>query len=235
MKLKPQIYKTTNTVNGKYYIGKTMGGYSWYKGSGVALNRAFKKYGKNNFSKEVLEFCSSHTLNEREKFWISKYNAVEDPQSYNMVEGGEGVASNLLKVPVYQYNLKGDFIKKYNCISEAAEELNIHYTGISMCLNPKKYSKSAGGYQWKLEYFENIEPYKKNKGGRKSIKEGKNHYEKYSKDYYSKPENLEKRKQYDREYKRKNKEYSQKYYKENKDKILKTQKEKYHSKKMYVK
>jgi hypothetical protein len=43
------IYKTTNIINGKYYVGKDINNSESYLGSGVLLKRAIKKYGKENF------------------------------------------------------------------------------------------------------------------------------------------------------------------------------------------
>lgn len=83
------IYKTTNKINGKFYIGKDENNNPEYYGSGLLLIRSIKKYGKENFFKEILEFCSSKAeLNEREKYWISKFNATID--GYNIALGGSG-------------------------------------------------------------------------------------------------------------------------------------------------
>lgn len=56
------LYKTTNLINGKTYIGihKTNNLEDGYLGSGFSLIKAVKKYGKNNFKREVLEFCNSY-------------------------------------------------------------------------------------------------------------------------------------------------------------------------------
>jgi len=55
------VYKTTNTVNGKIYIGAhaTYNLEDGYKGSGTYLKVAFKKYGKDNFTTEVICRCTS--------------------------------------------------------------------------------------------------------------------------------------------------------------------------------
>jgi hypothetical protein len=85
------IYKITNKINGKWYIGKTNGKDPNYMGSGKLLKRAYKKHGLENFEKVILESClDEHELNEREKFWISTTNATTDPLSYNLSTGGEG-------------------------------------------------------------------------------------------------------------------------------------------------
>lgn len=83
------IYKTTNLINGKFYIGKDVKNKNSYLGSGKILKDAIKKYGKENFKKEILEICDSlETLSEREKFWIKELKANEI--GYNIAEGGTG-------------------------------------------------------------------------------------------------------------------------------------------------
>lgn len=83
------IYKTTNLINGKFYVGKDEKNNPDYYGSGLILNKAIEKYGKENFTKEILETClSKEELNEREIYWISKLNATID--GYNIALGGAG-------------------------------------------------------------------------------------------------------------------------------------------------
>jgi hypothetical protein len=52
------IYKTTNQITGKWYIGKDANNKNYYLGSGKASHHAIKKYGKEAFTKEILEECS---------------------------------------------------------------------------------------------------------------------------------------------------------------------------------
>lgn len=87
------VYKTTNVINGKIYIGQHKSDIfdiSYY-GSGRLLIKAIEKYGKNNFSIELLEKCSSkQELNQQEKYWISKFNSTETKVGYNIALGGDG-------------------------------------------------------------------------------------------------------------------------------------------------
>lgn len=85
------IYKTTNLVNGKIYIGKKKGEFTTsYKGSGKYLKNALNKYGVENFSVEVIEYCETLDIqNEREKYWISYYRNLDTPM-YNIANGGDG-------------------------------------------------------------------------------------------------------------------------------------------------
>lgn len=52
------IYKTVNTINNKIYVGQDVHDNPAYYGSGKYLKNAIKKYGKTNFLKIILEYCS---------------------------------------------------------------------------------------------------------------------------------------------------------------------------------
>ena len=84
------IYKTTNLSDGKYYVGKDTKNNPNYLGSGLKLQRAVKKYGKENFKKEILEYCTSTDIDSREIFWIDKLNATNPKYGYNLTKGGSG-------------------------------------------------------------------------------------------------------------------------------------------------
>lgn len=89
------VYKTTNLINGKCYIGQHQASkfeFNRYIGSGTYLKKAIKKYGKENFRCELLETCDSQNeLDDCEEKWISFYNAVESKSFYNIDAGGNGV------------------------------------------------------------------------------------------------------------------------------------------------
>lgn len=85
------IYKTTNIINDKIYIGKDEKNDSKYLGSGKILKAAIKKYGRLNFVKEILEKCNTREeLCEREKYWIQLYNSQNTQIGYNIAMGGLG-------------------------------------------------------------------------------------------------------------------------------------------------
>jgi hypothetical protein len=81
------IYKTINTLNQRYYIGKDAANNLNYYGSGRAIKAAIKKYGKKNFTKQTIEVVGGTDLGkllEREIYWIDKYDAINDKKSYNI-------------------------------------------------------------------------------------------------------------------------------------------------------
>lgn len=85
------IYKTSNLINGRIYVGKDKHNNPKYLGSGNILNQAINKYGIKNFQKEILEYCNTEEeLSDREKYWIDKLNSLYIHGGYNLTKGGEG-------------------------------------------------------------------------------------------------------------------------------------------------
>jgi len=83
------IYKTTNLVNGKYYVGKhkTKNRDDNYLGSGKLLCAAIKKYGRENFVREIILECYS----EEEMNLAERILVVPDLEvNYNLCPGGQG-------------------------------------------------------------------------------------------------------------------------------------------------
>lgn len=86
------IYKTTNTITGRYYIGmhSTDDLTDEYMGSGKRLRRSLNKHGKENHVVEILEFmCSRKELIEKEKE-IVNLKEIAKKNCMNLMPGGEG-------------------------------------------------------------------------------------------------------------------------------------------------
>jgi group I intron endonuclease len=86
------IYKTTNLLSNKFYIGmhSTNNLKDGYVGSGKRLRYAIKKYGIENFKFEIIEFCENREdLIKREKELITEKH-VNDENCYNLKYGGLG-------------------------------------------------------------------------------------------------------------------------------------------------
>lgn len=86
------VYITTNTVNGKRYIGQTTKGEdAGYIGSGLILKRAVKKYGEENFTVEILaQADTKNELDTLERRYILEYDAINSKEFYNIASGGQG-------------------------------------------------------------------------------------------------------------------------------------------------
>ena len=89
------IYRITNKVNGKTYIGqhKSVTFDDDYMGSGKLLKLAYKKHGMENFTKTIVTFgMSKMELDVLEKFYIEKERKENLKGCYNIAEGGEGAS-----------------------------------------------------------------------------------------------------------------------------------------------
>lgn len=88
------IYKIQNLIDGKIYIGQSVhiqARFNQHKseaknGNTRPLYNAIRKYGIENFSFEIIEECPKEKLNEREVYWIKKYNSFNN--GYNLTPGG---------------------------------------------------------------------------------------------------------------------------------------------------
>ena len=94
------VYKITNKINNKIYIGITSQGasarfkehlFAAEHGSPFKIHKAIRKYGRENFIFEIIDFCNNYNeLKEKEKYYISLYDSMNDEKGYNMTEGGDG-------------------------------------------------------------------------------------------------------------------------------------------------
>lgn len=145
--MKKYIYKITNLINGKMYVGQTnnpkkrerqhfsLSPSILEENNGKILYNAMLKYGIQNFSFEIIENeCEDY--NEREKYWIKKLNTLI-PNGYNMTEGGDTPpVFQGEKHPMATHNLneinkiKKLLINTSLTFSEIAEETNYSESSI---------------------------------------------------------------------------------------------------------
>lgn len=145
------IYKITNLLNNKCYIGQSINIEDRFKkhknaNDNFVIHVALRKYGIHNFSFEIIEECNISQLNHREKYWISFYNSLI-PNGYNMIEGGSNGAGLAKGKQVEQYDLNGRLIAIYASAKQASEQTGIIHTSICKCCRGQ--GKYAGNYQWK--------------------------------------------------------------------------------------
>lgn len=123
------IYKITNTINNKVYIGQTTRTITeryeeHLNHASNSVNRylydAMNHYGAESFIVESLEECEDTKLSDRELYWISHYNSNDRSFGYNMTSGGEG----------------GD-----TCASLSEERKQMRNTAIASKLSGKPQSK----------------------------------------------------------------------------------------------
>lgn len=146
------IYKTINLVNGKFYIGQDSKNDSNYLGSGSLIKKAIKKYGRENFKKEILEHCQTkEELNKREIYWIEKLNTIEE--GYNITTGGEGTVG-------------------YKFTEEQKNKMSQSHKGKKLTNEHKENIGIASKKRWSdLEYKENVKKAQKNGRSKLSIED----------------------------------------------------------------
>lgn len=136
------IYKHTNKINGKVYIGQTKfskdANLRWKDGDGYSplypFGRAIEKYGWDNFDHEIIEsnLATVEEANEREIYWIEYYHSYTgDPKcnGYNATKGGDN--RDHLGKKVCQLNKDTyEIVKKWESISEAAAAVKADHRSI---------------------------------------------------------------------------------------------------------
>lgn len=136
------IYKITNLINNKIYVGQSININNSYYGSGIRIINAIKKYGKQNFKKDILCECSSiEELNEKEMFWINKLDSRKN--GYNISYGGKGKGTcseeTKRKISASRKGIKHS--------QEAKKKMSLSQTGKKLSIETKnKMSISRKGH-----------------------------------------------------------------------------------------
>lgn len=154
------IYKITNTINSKVYIGQTIktaekrfqqhrNNYTKSYFSQIVLYKAFKKYGIENFSFEIIEEIPNEELDLREKYWIEQYDSYNN--GYNSTLGGRDVE-------LYKFD-EEEIIEEYHILKSArqvAKKYNIDHNTIDRILNANHVKRYSQGNRIKITKGEEI-------------------------------------------------------------------------------
>ena len=143
------LYKITNQINGKVYIGKTVltieQRFKQHKADYIKreltetrpLYSAFKKYGVDNFTIELIEQVKNDDIAcQKEEYWIKQYNSYvgfDNCNGYNATLGGDGKRYYDYKKLAQAFQQLGTIkavTKQYQCdektVRKACEEYNIN-------------------------------------------------------------------------------------------------------------
>lgn len=155
------IYKTTNLINGKIYVGlhSTDDLEDRYLGSGWLLKNAIKKYGRNNFKRENLLVLSDRDEARNIEALLVDKSFTDRPDTYNLEEGGMGVEDQWgEKNPSYgktAHNAKSVVAEHidgrkltFSSIQECAATLGFARANIRNLL----YKGIRGRRGWKISY-----------------------------------------------------------------------------------
>ena len=123
------VYKTTNLVNGKMYIGvhSTQNLEDGYLGSGKLIRRSIRKHGKENFNRQILEFYTtrSSALDGEIEYLRIHREEQGHKQLYNILDGGQGFSGGE-KHPMFGKKHSDEMRKK---ISERIQGKTANFKG----------------------------------------------------------------------------------------------------------
>lgn len=155
------IYKTTNLINGKIYVGmhSTDNLEDRYLGSGWVLKHAIKKYGRENFKREILLILTDRAEAREVEALLVDTAFIARPDTYNLQEGGMGVENQWGESnPAYgkpAHNATGIIAEhldgrhfKFSSIRECADTLGFARGNIRNLL----YKGIRGRRGWKISY-----------------------------------------------------------------------------------
>lgn len=148
------IYKITNIKNNKIYIGLSKNIRSRFNEHKSCLRNNIHKnqhlqnswncYGEDNFIFEIIEECNENELNEKEIYYIQKYQSYMQNIGYNNALGGnrniptpEALQKQIdvqISKPIIQIDMFNNIVKRWSGARRASKELGITYNGIFCCL-----------------------------------------------------------------------------------------------------
>lgn len=177
------VYRATNIINGKVYIGQTIGTLNrrmvchisdaLLKKDNMYFHKAIRKYGKENFIWEIIVECKSlKELNKSEIGMIEKYDTFS--KGYNLTEGGEGVLG-LWGEAAFWYGRHHTEESKKKMSEGKKGEKNYNYGKHPTKETREKMSKSSEGKKMSDSAREKVSKARKDK------KHSKEHTEKLAK------------------------------------------------------
>lgn len=159
------VYQITNLINGKIYVGKHKSSLppheNGYYGSGRQIQLAIKKYGIENFTKEVLYYCSSlEEMSDRESQIVTE-EFVKRKDTYNMHKGGNGGWEHINLDPVKRKEVTKQSAKRnkelglggtHNWTEQSIEKMRLHSWSnkIKNGWNPNNWAKMSEEQQDRL-------------------------------------------------------------------------------------
>lgn len=158
------VYKITNTINNKIYIGvhSTSNPQDDYFGSGISIKRAIKKYGNQNFTKEILFDYDNSKEAYLIEFLIVDEKFIKRKDTYNIAPGGRGGQKYTMsyeqkrKLSLIMSGNKNPFYGKYHTketkqlIGESSKGRNVDRT---MPMNQKEKLTGKKNYQYTSDYI----------------------------------------------------------------------------------
>jgi group I intron endonuclease len=152
------IYKITNTINGKVYIGQTIREATTRfrqhrkelrtnKHPNSYLQNAWNKYGESAFVFEVVEQFEpemNFDLGNLERYWIKHYGSLDRNKGYNLTSGGKGTPSHIVTQETRK--VLSEKCSGWNHSPEAKEKIRLSSTG--RITRDKQVIDLSVGYVW---------------------------------------------------------------------------------------
>ena len=149
------IYKATNKINEKSYVGQTVDYRSrvWqhqrcYEKENCKFHDAIKEFGFDNFDWEILKTCENKKeADQSERYYIEYYNSYRD--GYNENKGGVGGHN---AVPVVCLSLNGEFVKRYDSAADAEKD-GFNNVNVILCCKNKLYTCKKHLFMFEEDYL----------------------------------------------------------------------------------
>lgn len=161
------IYKITNIINKKIYIGQSINIQKrWNKEKSSAYNinddsyntllsKAFRKYGIDNFIFEIIEECPKELLDEKEKYYITYFDSYNN--GYNATTGGQGTQNVSIKISSEDLDKIYDLLQNTTISQrEIAQQFNVGEDVISTINHGKSRRQEGYNYPLRKNYNKHI-------------------------------------------------------------------------------